>query len=200
MKKRLLGHINLVASHMDTIETLLTRKSSPRLSEPSPSKDELEIIFQTALRAPDHASLKPWKFIKVSGEGRKKLADASLSALKKIDAKKASENEEKILNAPFRAPLIIIVVSSVKDHHIVPEIEQILSAGAAAQNMLIAAHSMGYSGIWRTGLISFNKEVSKSFNLNDNDIVIGYLYIGTPEKEMTLPLKSNTNDFVINWD
>jgi nitroreductase len=65
MKKRLLGHINLVASDMDTIETLLTRKSSPRLSEPSPSKDELEIIFQTALRAPDHASLKPWKFIKV---------------------------------------------------------------------------------------------------------------------------------------
>ena len=65
---------------MDTIETLLTRKSSPRLNEPSPSKEELELIFQTALRAPDHASLKPWKFIKVSGEGREKLARASLSA------------------------------------------------------------------------------------------------------------------------
>ena len=185
---------------MDTIETLLTRKSSPRLNEPSPSKEELELIFQTALRAPDHASLKPWKFIKVSGEGREKLARASLGALEKIDAKKAQESKEKILNAPYRAPLIIVVVSSIKEHHIVPEIEQILSAGAAAQNMLIAAHSMGYSGIWRTGLISFNKEISKSYGLDDNDIVIGYLYIGTPEKKMTLPIKSNTNDFVINWD
>ena len=53
---------------MDTIETLLTRKSSPRLNEPSPSKEELELIFQTALRAPDHASLKPWKFIDDSDE------------------------------------------------------------------------------------------------------------------------------------
>ena len=59
---------------------------------------------------------------------------------------------------------------------------------------------MGYSSIWRTGLISFNKEISRSFNLDDNDVVIGYLYIGTSEKEMTLPPKSNINDFVINWD
>ena len=185
---------------MDTIETLLTRKSSPRLDEPSPSAEELDLIFQSALRAPDHAALKPWKFIKVSGEGRGKLAKASLEALKKINPSKANENEEKILNAPYRAPLIIIVVASIKDHHIVPDIEQILSAGAAAQNILIAAHSMGYSGIWRTGLISFNKEISRSFDLDDNDVVIGYLYIGTSEKEMTLPPKSNINDFVINWD
>ena len=72
--------------------------------------------------------------------------------------------------------------------------------GIVSLPMLIAAHSMGYSGIWRTGLISFNKEISKSYGLDDNDIVIGYLYIGTPEKKMTLPIKSNTNDFVINWD
>jgi nitroreductase len=185
---------------MDTIETLLTRKSSPRLIEPSPSPEELDIIFQTALRAPDHAGLKPWKFIKVSGEGRSKLAKASLETLKKINPEKASENEEKILNAPFRAPLIIIVIASIKEHHIVPDIEQILSAGAAAQNILIASHSFGYSAIWRTGLISFNNEISKSFDLDNNDVVIGYLYIGTAEKQMTLPPNLNINDFVINWD
>ena len=82
---------------MDTIETLLTRKSSPRLDEPSPSPEELDLIFQSALRAPDHAALKPWKFIKVSGEGRGKLAKASLEALKKINPSRANENEEKII-------------------------------------------------------------------------------------------------------
>jgi nitroreductase len=107
---------------------------------------------------------------------------------------------KKILNAPFRAPLIIIVIASIKEHHIVPDIEQILSAGAAAQNILIASHSFGYSAIWRTGLISFNKEISKSFDLDNNDVVIGYLYIGTAEKQMTLPPNLNINDFVINWD
>jgi nitroreductase len=185
---------------MDAIKTLLTRKSSPRLQEPSPSPEELELIFQAALRAPDHAALKPWKFIKVSGKGREKLAEVLLDAVNKINPIKASQDRDKILSAPYRAPLIIIVVASTQDHEIVPEIEQILSAGAAAQNILIAAHSMGYSGIWRTGLVSFNKEVSRSFDLADNDIVIGYLYIGTSEKEMTLPSNSNINDFVINWD
>ena len=185
---------------MKTIDALLTRNSSPKLTNPIPTEEQLDIAYQCALRAPDHAWIRPWKFIQITGKGLDKLSDAFISTAKKLDPNTKPEILEKYKSAPFRAPLIIIVISSIKEHHIVPEIEQILSAGAAAQNMLIAAHSMGYSGIWRTGLISFNKEVSKSYDLDDNDIVIGYLYIGTPEKKMTLPLKSNTNDFVINWD
>ena len=184
---------------MNAIEAILSRKSSPRLQDPAPSEKELELIYKAALRAPDHGALKPWKFINVSGDGRKKLADAALNAIEKSDPESAKKNKEKILNAPFRAPLIIIVIASVKEDSIIPEIEQILSAGAAAQNILIASHSLGYSAIWRTGLLAFNKEVSLSFGLDKNDIVIGYLYIGSTDKKLVAPEISNINDFVYKW-
>ena len=184
---------------MNAIEAILSRKSSPRLQEPSPNEQELELIYKAALRAPDHGALKPWKFINVSGDGRKKLADAALRAIEISDPENAKRNKEKILNAPFRAPLIIIVIASVKEDSIIPEIEQILSAGAAAQNILIASHSLGYSAIWRTGFLAFNKEVSRSFGLDKSDIVVGYLYIGSTDKKLDAPEISNINDFVYKW-
>ena len=127
------------------------------------------------------------------------MADAALKAIEISDPESAKKNKEKILNAPYRAPLIIIVIASVKEDSIIPEIEQILSAGAAAQNILIASHSLGYSAIWRTGFLAFNKEVSLSFGLDKNDIVIGYLYIGSTDKKLEAPEISNINDFVYKW-
>ena len=127
------------------------------------------------------------------------MADAALRAIEISDPENAKRNKEKILNAPFRAPLIIIVIASVKEDSIIPEIEQILSAGAAAQNILIASHSLGYSAIWRTGFLAFNKEVSLSFGLDKSDIVVGYLYIGSTDKKLDAPEISNINDFVYKW-
>ena len=95
--------------------------------------------------------------------------------------------------------MIIIVIASVKEDSIIPEVEQILSAGAAAQNILIASHSLGYSAIWRTGFLAFNKEVSLSFGLDKSDIIIGYLYIGSTDKKLEVPEISDINDFVIKW-
>ena len=184
---------------MNAIEAILSRKSAPRLEEPAPNDHELELIYKSALRAPDHAALKPWKFLNVSGDGRRKLAEAAYEAIKKTDPEKALANKDKILNAPYRAPLIIVVIASTKEHEIVPEIEQILSAGAAAQNILIASHSLGYSAIWRTGFLAFNKEVSLSFGMDKSDIIIGYLYIGSTDKKMEAPEISSINDYVYKW-
>ena len=184
---------------MDALDNILNRVSARTLSNPIPSKDEMETVYKAALRAPDHGALKPWKFINVSGDGRKKLAEAALRAIEISDPDKAIINKDKILNAPYRAPLIIVVIASVNKDSRIPEVEQILSAGAAAQNILIACHSLGYSAIWRTGFLSFNEEVSLSFGLNKNDVIVGYLYIGSTEKKIEAPEVSNINDFVQKW-
>ena len=59
---------------MDAIKNLLTRNSISKLSDPYPSKDEMELVYQSALRAPDHAWLRPSKFIQVTGDGLEKLS------------------------------------------------------------------------------------------------------------------------------
>ena len=58
---------------MDAITNLLTRNSPRELTAPIPSKDEMHEIYQAALRAPDHAWLRPSRFIEVTGKGLEKL-------------------------------------------------------------------------------------------------------------------------------
>ena len=60
----------------EALKNILERNSPRELSEPYPSKEEMEIIYQAALRAPDHAWQRPSRFIQVTGKGLKKLSSA----------------------------------------------------------------------------------------------------------------------------
>ena len=59
----------------EALKNILERNSHRNLVEPIPSKDEMEKVFQAALRAPDHAWLRPSSFIQISGEGLQKLSN-----------------------------------------------------------------------------------------------------------------------------
>ena len=86
---------------------------------------------------------------------------------------------EQILMAANRAPLIVIVAAAVTENPKVPDIEQIVAAGAAAQNMLLAAHALGLGGFWRTGAIAYDAEVKSALGLAHSDTVVGIIYLGS---------------------
>ena len=75
---------------------------------------------------------------------------------------------EKYKNAPFRAPLIVILVSTKKEHPKVPRIEQIISTGTAGQNIMLALNALGYGAIWRTGSLHSMKRFQRRLGLNKN--------------------------------
>ena len=50
---------------MDALDNILNRVSARTLSNPIPSKDEMETVYKAALRAPDHAWLRTSSFIEV---------------------------------------------------------------------------------------------------------------------------------------
>ena len=130
---------------MDTLQALQTRNSIPFLTEPAPTSEEMLEIYKGALRAPDHARLRPWKFIEVRGNSREKLANIFISASKKLNDNLDDGDIDKLRNAPMRAPMIIILAANIKEHPKVPKIEQIISLGASAQNILLGLHDMGYA-------------------------------------------------------
>ena len=51
-------------------------------------------------------------------------------------------------------PLLIAIGAKIDPDGHIPKIEQLLSVGAAAMNMLNAIHALGYGGIWVTGPMS----------------------------------------------
>lgn len=180
---------------MDAIEALHNRTSSPRLVEPVPDADDLEKIFQAALRAPDHAMLRPWRFLVVEGDARNSLGELFVECVEP----ESEEKRNKLLNAPLRAPMIIIAVARLREHPKVPAIEQINSTAAAVQNMSLATYALGYASIWRTGAVAFNAKVKARLGVAENDEIVGYLYLGTPTVKNRLAPEMKSDDYFENW-
>ncbi len=135
---------------MDALEDIRTRNAASRLAG-SVSQTALDSILNAGLRAPDHGLLRPWKIIVVNAEKRNRLADLFAEAALALNPDQTSEQLQRLKSKAFRAPLILVVAARIIEHPKVPEVEQLLSAGAMAQNMCIAAHAMGLGSIWRTG-------------------------------------------------
>ena len=163
----------------EALKNILERNSHRNLVEPIPSKDEMEKVFQAALRAPDHAWLRPSSFIQISGDGLQRLSDIFVDFAEENFDDLTEERIEKYRNAPFRAPLIVVLVSTKKDHPKVPEMEQIISTGTAGQNIMLALSALGYGAIWRTGSFAFNNKISEKFGLNENPVSYTHLTLPT---------------------
>ena len=187
---------------METMHTLLSRRSISKLKEPHPSKEEMADVYQAALRAPDHSWLRPWRFIEITGESRNKLGRAFIDSTKKTE-EVDDERENKIASLTLRSPMIIVVVAKINyDKPNVPRLEQIQSTAAAAQNILLALHDKGYGAYWRTGKYSTerNEHISNELSLDKEDEVLGYLYVGTPEVDAPKIPELENNDFVTYWN
>ena len=180
---------------MDALENILNRVSARKLAEPFPSTDEMKKVYKAALRAPDHAWLRTSSFIEVKGEGLDKLSNIFLDFGKTIP-NLPDDILKKYTDAPYRAPMIIILVNTHKEHPKVPSIEQKLSTAAAAQNIMLALNAMNYSCIWRTGKMAFNEVIRDALGLSNEQEVLGYLYIGTEVGDKKKIPKLDIDNFV----
>ena len=138
------------------------------------------------MTAPDHKKLRPWRFIISEGEARQQLGQALLEAAE-AQAARAGETlsdktRKKTANLPMRAPVIITVVTKMQEHKKVPPFEQMLSAGSAVQNLLLALMAQGFGSVWRTGLLCNEPAVKDYFDVAADDYVVAFIYTGTSPK------------------
>lgn len=174
------------------------RQSIGLLNEPAPSQAELAQAIQAALAAPDHHRLHPWRFLQVQGEGRQALGQAFLAAV--IAAGETNPAQlERTPNLPLRAPLILVAVVDTKQHPKVPVVEQVLSMGAAVQNLLLVLQAQGYATMWRTGGVAESPVLKQHLGLKAEDEVAGFIYIGTQAKPVPPRERLNVQDYLQVW-
>lgn len=165
--------------HETAVLTALIGRVSPlRLVEPVPANADLDQILAAGLRAPDHGRLRPWRFLLIRGDARHRFGDVLAESLKRRKQDLSESALQSEHDKALRAPLIIVVAAAVRGNTKVPAIEQIVSAGAAAQNILVAAHALGFGGFWRTGDAAYDDHVKQSLGLSANDEIVGFLYLG----------------------
>ena len=166
----------------DALKLLATRRSfkAVELAGPAPSAAEIDTLLTIASRVPDHGKLTPWRFVVFAGDARQKAGEAIAAAFaaKYPDAKPEHIAYERLRLA--RAPLVIAVVSRAGPHVKIPEWEQVLSAGAAAMSLLVAAHALGFAATWITEWYAYDRGVLDAFGLAAHERIAGFVHIGRP--------------------
>ncbi|MBE7213339.1 MAG: nitroreductase [Gluconacetobacter diazotrophicus] len=185
----------------DTIDTLLGRSSASSLAEPAPSGAVLERILATALRAPDHGRLRPWRFLTVRGAARETLAALVADAVRRREPDAPDVFVEKQRNKFLRAPLVLVLGARIAASPKVPEIEQVMSVAAGTMNVLNALHAEGFGGIWVTGATSYDPAIQVALGFAPPDRLLGFLFIGTPTAvaDRPSPRRPDLSDHLADW-
>jgi nitroreductase len=186
---------------MTALEQLLSRVSvHPQLlGGPAPTAAHLDAILDAALRAPDHGRVRPWRFLVIRGAARARLGEVFAAALAARDPGATEPMLQRERARPLSAPLVIAIAAQIRADHPVPEIEQLLSTGAAAMNMLNAIHALGYGGMWVTGANAYDPNVRAALGLGATDRLVGYLYVGTPVAAQAVPKRPDRARHVAEW-
>ncbi len=179
---------------------LLKRRSAKidHLVEPAPSAEQVEQILTAALRVPDHGKMCPWYCLVFEGEARSQIGDV-LADVYEREHPDAREDKIEAERARFlRAPLVIALVSRVRKGK-KPVWEQILSAGAAAQNLSLAVHALGFGVNWVTEWYAFNENVKAAMGLDRRDHIAGFFYIGTCSEVQADRDRPDLDKVVTRW-
>jgi nitroreductase len=171
---------------MDVFDAIRTRRSYGRLTEPAPTEEHLRQILEAGAAAPDHGELRPFRFTLLQGTG----LDAFGEVLEEAYFRRCSDRgvppvpakAQKERTKLGRAPLVIVVWAQRQSSDKIPWVDQRDAAVAAAQNVLLAAHALGYGAIWRTGEPCEDEYVKQSLGLVKEDAIVGFLYVGTPHE------------------
>ncbi|MCZ7661092.1 MAG: nitroreductase [Xanthobacteraceae bacterium] len=166
----------------DALHLLKTRRSVKpvELAGPGPTAAELETILTIASRVPDHGKLTPWRFIVFEDEARLAAGEAIAAAFR-ADHPEAKEEHVAVERQRLaRAPLVIAVVSRAAPHVKIPEWEQVLSAGAAAMNLVHAVHALGFAANWITEWYAYDRRVLDALGLAPHERIAGFVHIGRP--------------------
>lgn len=181
---------------------LRTRRSAKpaMLMEPGPSDAQLTQILEIAARVPDHKKLAPWRFIVFTGNARGQAGEVFARACAAEEGEAPTETRIAFERQRFeRAPVVVGVVSRAQDMPAVPEWEQVLSAGASAYNLCLAANAMGFATAWITEWVAYSPMVCAAFGVRADERIAGFVYIGTAQERQPDRDRPTLSEHVTYW-
>ena len=182
----------------NALELLLNRQSVKFVKAPGPNEEQLAQILQAGMSAPDHGKLRPWRFSLIRQEVMPAFVD-KLFATSQASATPIPPNKEENARRWLKEVPLLIAIACHRDHSNtkIPEHERMLAVGAATMNMLNAAHALGFSAFWSTGLGTYIEEVNEMLGFDPLDYrFMGYLAIGTPMDEVFPITRPDHRQFV----
>jgi len=166
---------------MELFEAIHTRQSQGNVKKDPLPHEKIEKLLSAAVQAPNHYKVRPWRFVVLTGGGRKKLGEVMAASQQELHPDFPQEAFDKTRSLPLRAPVVIAAGVDKPTEEKVLEIENVSAVSAACQNLLLAAHGLGLAAKWRTGEWARNAKVKEFLGFEADQHIVGFIYIGYPE-------------------
>jgi nitroreductase len=185
----------------DPLTLLTTRRSASvkAMTEPGPTAEQLDVLLRTAVRVPDHGKLTPWRFILFEGGARGRFGEVLAARWRELHPEHGEATVAQARGFFERAPAVLAVVSRAAPHVKIPEWEQVLSAGAVCQNILVAATAMGLGCQWNTDWCAYDPKTTAAMGLGPQEKIAGFLYLGTPSELITDRPRPDPASLLTRW-
>jgi len=183
------------------LSLLQTRKSASvkAMGGPGPTPEQLKTILEIAVRVPDHGKLTPWRLVLFEGEARRKFGELIKARWHALHPDHGEDSLAFQAGLFLRAPTVVVIVSKAGPHVKIPEWEQLLSAGAVTQNMLLAAAALGVGAQWNTDWIAYDAEIMKAMGLSETEKIVGVVYFGTPSAALEDRPRPDPESLITRW-
>ena len=181
------------------LELITTRQNiSPRrLVAPGPDEAQVDTMFRAAAAAPDHGEIRPWRFVLVPSDKRHLLADVFAQALIERDAEATAEQIENAREKAFRAPFLALAIARLGPCETdIEPLERMVSMGAAVQNFLLCAHSLGFGSSLTSGQAMRSLPLRQLFQMSEGEQAVCCINVGTVAKRKTVRLRPEPASFV----
>jgi len=186
---------------MDVFEAIQTRRSVREFSADKIPKEDIEKILNMGRFAPTAGNIQPWKFLLLKNTERKEKFKLNLEESishkinnLEINDKEKEERKKNIkdaLNKIFNAPLMILLFVDTNTY---PDLV-IYDGALAAQNIMLAAHALGYGSSFQTSFFP-ERVVKDYFIIPDNFKFICALPIGKKVNIPDMPDKKPLETFI----
>ena len=157
----------------ECLKLLFTRHSTRTYTNEPIVDEDLKLILKAAISAPSGGNLQPWRIYYTK---KQKIKD---------QLSKAAYNQNCIKSAP-----LVIIVCGIPEQSAAVYGERgrtlyyIQDTAAMSQNILLAAHALGYGAVW-VGAFD-EKKVSQILKLRDNIRPLVIIPIGKPKNQKSI--------------
>lgn len=162
------------------LEPILSRRSSPSLSGPAPTPEEIHALLRAATTVPDHGRMRPWRLVVVAGDARVPFGEALAAAARRHEPGMGEAALDRIRSKAFLAPALIAVAACPRPNPKVPDWEQIASAACAGYAIALSAHLLGLGAIWKSSVYVDGPEIASTLDLAPGDRLLGWVNVGHP--------------------
>jgi nitroreductase len=183
-------------------ELIRSRRSIPPeyFSTRKIHKEQIELLLNNAIWAPNHGMTQPWRFIVINGEKKRQLRGVAEMAY--TEGKSSADINlgklQKMLERISSANVVLAVVMQRDPAEKVPEWEEVAAIGGAMQNLHLTAHAYGLAGFWATPQIIQSPLIESFLELSPGQKCLGLFYLGYP-KEAEVKSHRKPIEYCSNW-